>query len=268
MFVGTITGLRHTKRRGREMLIVVAMDPLCKAAASRRTLAYEQMSDSEIVSQVIQQAQLTPGTVDEVPGKNPYVLQRNESDLEFLKRLAARNNYLLMSDEGKINFIKPQFEGDGVEIKDAVVETLDYSMNAFQIPPSITAFGWDYVATAMVEGTASPQDVVSIGGGENAVAAAAKIWSDTSYVSDVQVSTQGGAKAIAVSELNRAARNFLRGTARVEGDATIHAGAKVKFVGYPTGFNPEVYVISARHRFEPKRGYVTEIQFCGNTMPE
>jgi phage protein D len=158
-------------------------------------------------------------------------------------------------------------DGEGVEVCNASVETLDYSMNAFQIPPSITAYGWDYVATSAVEGTASSGDILAIGGGQNAIEAASKIWSDTSYISDVQVATQEGALAIAASELNRAARNFLRGTARILGNADIYAGAKLKFTGFSTGFNPEVYVISARHTFETKRGYTTEVQFCGNTIP-
>lgn len=268
MFVGIVTGMRHTRKSGQDALVVMAMDPLIKASASRRTKVYEEMSDSDIVQQVIGAAGLQAGKIDSTEGTSPYVLQRNESDFEFMKRLAAKNNYLLLANEGKIDFVKTQFSGQSLEITGDMVESLDYTMNAVNVPPNMTTYGWDYVQTDTVEGTASSGDIESIGGGENAISAAAKIWGSTSFVSDVEVSSQGGAKGVAVAELNRLARNFLRGTSRVDGNGEIHAGGKVKFKGYSTGFNPEVYVLSARHLFEVKRGYATEFQFCGNTMPE
>lgn len=268
MFVGVITGMRHARKNGREMLTVIAMDPLAKAGASRRTEIYEDLTDSDIVNQVIGRAGLEAGQIDSTSTTHPYVLQRNESDLEFMKRLAARNNYLLRTNEGKVDFVKPQFGGGAVEISESMLEDLDYTMNAAQVPPGITTQGWDYVATDKVEGTAGAGDIETIGSGQNAVEAASRIWTGgNSFLADVDVDAQGNAKDIAVSELNRIARNFLRGSARIDGNSEVFAGAKVRFTGHPTGYNAEVYVISSRHLFEFKRGYTTEFKFCSNTLP-
>jgi len=267
MFVGVVTGMRHAYKQGRETMTVVAMDPLIKASASRRTETYEKMKDSDIAQQVIGKAGLTPGRIDATADTHDYVFQRNESDLEFLKRLAARNGYLLMCNEGKVDFLKPQYGGRAVEVDTKSLEDLDYQMSANQVPPGITTQGWDYTKVEKVEGSAGSGDIEAIGGGRNAVEAAAMIWKDKAFITEVTAHSQSGAKETAVSELNRAARNFLRGTARVEGNSEIHAGAKVRFKGHPTGFNPEVYVVSARHMFEFKRGYSTEFSFCSNTMP-
>jgi phage protein D len=267
MFVGVVTGMRHAYKQGRETMTVVAMDPLIKASASRRTETYEKMTDSDIVQQVIGKAGMTPGTVDATTEVNDYVIQRNEGDLEFMKRLAARNGYLLMVKEGKVDFVKPQYAAAPAEIKPEQIEDLDYQMSANQVPPGITSHGWDYNAVEKVEGSAGSGDVVAIGGGKNAVEAAAMIWKDKAFITEVTSHTQTSAKDTAVSELNRAARNFLRGTARVDGNGDIFAGGRVKFTGHPKGFNADVYVISARHVFEFKRGYITEFSFCSNTMP-
>jgi phage protein D len=267
MFVGVVTGMRHSFKQGREVMTVVAMDPLIKASASRRTETYEKMTDADIVRQVIGKAGLNAGKIDSTTEKNDHVIQRNESDLEFMKRLAARNNYLVMANEGKVDFVKAQFGSSPIAITTEMLEDLDYEMNAASVPPEITSHGWDYVQTKRVEGTAGSGDIEAIGGGRNAVQAAAQIWKGTSYVTDVMLHSQGSAKDNAKSELNRLARNFLRGSARVDGNAEIHAGRKVHFQGHPTGFNPEVYVISSRHFFEFKRGYSTEFNFCSNTMP-
>ena len=38
-----------------------------------------------------------------------YTLQRDESNHGFLRRIAARNGYHLLAQEGKIDFVKPQY---------------------------------------------------------------------------------------------------------------------------------------------------------------
>jgi phage protein D len=267
MFVGVVTGMRHSYKQGREVMTVMAMDPLIKASASRRTETYEKMSDADIVRKVLGRAGLKVGKIDSTAQKNDHITQRNESDLEFMKRLAGRNGYLLMANEGKIDFVKPQFGGRSTVVSTDALEDLDYEMNAVGMPAEIKTTGWDYGQKDKVEGTAGDGDVEKIGGGRSAVSVASQIWQGTSHVTDVTHHTQGSAKEIAAAELNRAARNFLRGSARVDGNAEIHAGTKVRFQGHPTGFNPEVYVVGSRHFFEIRRGYATEFQFCSNTMP-
>jgi phage protein D len=267
MFVGVVTGMRHAFKQGRETVTITAMDPLIKASASRKTETFEKMTDSDIARKVIGNAGLQVGKVDSTTEKNDYVIQRNESDLEFLKRLAARNDFLVTVNEGKVDFVKAQYGAGPVEVDTDALEDMDYAMSATQVPPNITTNGWDYVQTKKVEGTAGAGDVIPIGSGKNAVQAAGQIWKDQSFVADVMTHSQGAAKGTATAELNRLARNFLRGTARVDGNASIFAGAKVRFKGRPQGYNAEVYVISSRHTFENKRGYVTEFTYCSNTMP-
>jgi phage protein D len=268
LFKGVITGMRHGKKRGHETLTVTAMDPLVKAGASRRTKTYEEMTHSQIAEEVIGLAGLEVGQVDSTEETFPYTFQRNESDLEFLKRLASKNNFLVMCREGKVDFCKPQYQGESTEIEDTRVEHLDYSMNAANIPPSLTTTGWDYVATEKVEGSAESGDLVTIGSGQPATEVASQIWSgDPSFITDMQVRTQGDAKSVASAELNRMARSFLRGTATVDGNSDVFAGSKIRFKGYRQGFNAEVYVVSTKHVFEFKKGYSTEVTFCSNTMP-
>lgn len=268
MFKGIITSLRHSWAKGNETITLVAMDPLVKMASSRVTKVYEEIADSDVVSAVISRAGCSPGTVDSTQGTHKYIFQRNESDYNFIKRLAARNGFLVRANEGKIDFIKSQFSESPVEINQEFLMSLDYSMEPMNIPPEITVIGWDYVTKKKVEGTASAGDVANIGGGTSAVSSNGNIWSKPSYVSDVMVSSQSGAKDMAVSEINRLARRFLRGRAVVQGNAQIHVGSQITFKGMKTGFNPEVYVVSARHVVEPTRGFSTEINFCSNTVPK
>ncbi len=265
LFVGAITGLRHAYQKGKNTLTVVAMDPLTKLASTRVTQIYEDMKHSDIASQVISRAGATPGTIDATSKVYPYVLQRNESDLRFLRRLAALNGYIVMANEGKIDFKKPQYAGGGTSIAKDHVISMDYSMTPREVPKQITAIGWDYVKKEPVVGTASQGDVQNIGGGASAVDG--KLFGGDASISDIWVDSQDEAKQIAASQLNHDARNFLRGRATVQGNGALHAGGMIKFEGQPDGFNAEGFVISSRHKIYVRGGFTTELVFCSNTYP-
>ncbi len=273
MFKGNITSLRHSWQKGNEVLTIVAHDPLIKMASSRETKVYGEdpytspsKKDSEIVSAVIGAAGCSAGKVDDTKVKHKYVFQRNESHYNFCKRLASRNGYLLRANEGKIDFIKAEFGGE-TEIGQEMLLSLDYQLDPSQVPKNLTVIGWDYNAKEKVEGTAASGDIVTIGGGENVGSKNGETWAADSYISDVLVTTQSGAKEMAVGELNRLARRFMRGRAVIQGNGEINAGSVVKFKGLFEKFNPTALVVSTRHIVEPTRGFTTEIQFCGNTWP-
>ena len=266
-FVGIVTGMRQSYIKSKDSMTVLAMDPLCKLAASRRTKVYEEMKDSDIVQQVLGEAGVEIGNIEATQETRKYVLQRNESDFMFCRRLAARNGYLLQSNDGKIDFAKAQYSSAPIEFKKADIISLDYSFSDRSIPKKVTVYGWDYVKKEKVEGSASAGDIDTIGGGDNSVEKTGQVYQGESYITDVFVDSQEAAKELAKSHLNNLARNFLRGRAIIQGNAGITAGQKVKFLGASSSFQPEGYVLSARLRVFQGSGETTEIIFCSNTHP-
>lgn len=266
LFKGHVTEVRYSYAKSRRELTVVALDPQVKLMASRTTKVYEKMKDSDIASAVISRAGCTAGTVDATTAKNEYTFQRNEPDLFFLKRLAARNNYLLTATEGKVNFQAVQFSGAPVSIAQGELIRLEWGASTMSLPPDVTVYGWDYVTKKMVKGKAASGDVKLIGGGKNAASETGQIWQKTSYISDVLVSSDAGALEMAKAEYNRLARGFLKGVAVVSGNAAIRAGVRVKFNDHGEGWNAEGYVVSSRHTVD-EQGFLTEFHFIGNTQP-
>jgi phage protein D len=265
VFKGHVTALRHVFQNGRDLLTVIAMDPLCKLAGTCRVAIFEEKTDSDIINSVFGSAGVTAGTVDSTSGASKYVLQRNESDFVFARRLAARNGYWLRANQGKIDFVKAQYSGNATDIPKGNLIALDYTFNDRNVPQNVVVRGWDYVKKEVVEGSAGAGDLDTVGSGTDAVAGGGKIWAGDLYLGDVSVNTQDGAKAVAASELNRRARNFLRGRCIMQGNATFIVGGKIKFSGHRDGFNPDGFIFSIRHIVEIKRGFHTEIGFCGNT---
>jgi phage protein D len=268
-FTGLITELRHCARQGHQSLIITALDPLVLLASSRHTRVFEELTDSDIASSVMSDcSKLSVGNVESTSEKRAYIFQRNESDLVFLKRLASRNGFVLRAEDGEALFETPSVGGSPLEISFDGIQLLDYTMCNQKIPTSLTVYGWDYVAKESVEGSASGSDISTIGSGKNAVDESGRIWTEEAYISDVLVQSQSAAKDMAVGELSRLARSFLRGRTVMEARGDIYAGSTIKFSGFGTGFNPEAFVVSVRHALNTSGGNSTEVRFVSNTVPE
>ncbi|MCB9675053.1 MAG: phage late control D family protein [Alphaproteobacteria bacterium] len=265
-FKGTIIGTKHGHAKGRDTLTLKCMDPLAKVMASRSTQTFEGKTDADIVNEILGKYGAV-GTIDSTEGENPYAFQRNESDYHYLRRLAARNGYILTANEGKIDFKKPQF-GGGQEITRDQVISLDYNQSTRQIPQNVKVIGWDYNTKKKVEAQAGAGDIQGIGGGQNMVAGGGQTFAGDAVISDVWVNSQEAAKRMATAEMNRLARMGVQGRATVMGSGDLHGGKPVNFADQKAGFNPEVFTVSSRHRVSNKSGFVSELTFCGNTKPK
>jgi phage protein D len=73
---------------------------------------------------------------------------------------------------------------------------------------------------------------------------------------------------IARSEFQRLARQFGRGQCTLDGNDALRAGSMVQFEGIARGYNGKYYIISSRHTVSSHTGYITEVQFCSDTMGE
>lgn len=267
-FTGVVTAVRHYSKKDVELVEIQALDPAIKLASSRNTRIWEDVTDSDVVSAVLGDAGVDAGTVDSTSTTHKYVLQRSESDLNFLKKLAARNGFMLRGNqEGKIDFSKPQFTGEPLEFARDALMSLDYTVSHQNVPPGVTVLGWNYVEKQTVEGTASSADITPIGAGANAVDETGTIWQDDLYITDVWVADQPASKDMAVAELERLARSFVRGRGVIDGSGDVRAGVKVRFTGFAEVFNAEGVVVGTRHRVQDGV-YTTEFFFESNTMPQ
>jgi phage protein D len=248
------------------------MDPLHTLTRGRKTKQYEEMSDSDVVKQVLGDAGLT-ASADSTSPTHEYILQRNESDMCFVKRLAARNNFVLRMEKGKACFKKAQYSGNGTEIHlgqsvDADGTPLMSVNMAFSAVEQIQEFvvrGWDFNKKEEIVGTASSSDVDKIGDGELGLDVCSTFGDATAYVTDVPVADQSMADVMAKSELNRLSRQFLRGTAKLRGGVGVEvcAGAMITLSGLPENYNGRFFIVSTRRSWSTG-GTTLDLTFCSN----
>ncbi len=248
-------------------LTVRCLDKAHRLARGRKTRFFENKKDSDVATTVGGECGLSVET-DPTEETHAYILQRNESNLAFLKRLAARNNFQVTVDEGKLIFKKAAFSGAPTKIEmGKSLRSLRMGFNSMEQVDKVVVRGWDIRKKEEIVGTASSGDIEAIGGGQGGAAlSTSKFGENIAYITDVPVASQSQANALAKSELNRLARQFAKGTCTVDGNDGLRAGQVVEFAGLNTNHNGKFYIISTRHIISPTTGYLTELTFCSNTM--
>ncbi len=270
VFKGYITGITHAWKQGTERFTVVAMDPLVKLAASNATKVWggkpdDKIKDSAVAGDVLSAGGVDQGTVDQTAGERPYVFQRAESNLAFLKRLAGRNGYLVYAEEGKVHFKKPQFSNPSEAVAQNDIIDMEYTVSDRQIPTKVKVFGWDYMTKKQVKGELEASGTDGIGGGG---APEPVTWKAEHHIVDVFVNSDSAAAEMAKAEMNRLARTLVQGRCTTPLNGKVIPGSKVKFEGSFKKFNPEALVVGVRHMHDTAETSRTQFWFVGNTNPE
>lgn len=251
---------------GNSTMTIRAMDKTHRLGRGKKTRHWNDKKDSDVAQEVGAESGLSV-EIDDTSDVLPYILQRNESNIAFLKRIAARNNFQLRVEDKKLIFKKASFQGSGAEVKmGETLRSMRMSFNSTDMVQKVVVRGWDPATKQEIVGTATAGDVTAIGGGEVGAQSASIFGESTAYITDVPVTSQAMANQIAKAEMERYARQFCKGSCSVRGDASIKAGSMLDMSGLPQGQNGSFYVVASRHVISVRTGYTTEVSFCSNTM--
>lgn len=267
IFKGEVTALEPSFTvDGLTTLTIRALDNAHRLSRGRKTRWFENKKDSEIAQTVGAESQLSV-EADPTEETFAYTLQRNESNLTFLKRLAARNNFQVTVDEGKLIFKKADLSTSATKIEmGSNLRSLRMGFNSMEQVGKVVVRGWDIREKKEIVGQSDHSEVDKIGSGDiGAGIATSKFGDSTAYITDVPVSSQAQANELAKAEMNRLARQFAKGSCIVEGTDGLRAGRLVEFSGLNMPHNGQYYIVSSRHTITPTGGYTTEITFCGNS---
>jgi len=269
VFKGEIISVDHSfQEKGTTTKIVRCIDHVHRLGRGRKTRFWNDKKDSDVAEEVASESGLSV-RCDATDDVHPYIIQRNESNVAFLKRLAARNNFQMRVDQDELLFTEASFNGQAVELKNGEdVIALNMGYNSSNMVQKVIVQGWSVKDKKEVIGQCAASEVTKIGGGALGADKASVFGESIAYITDVPVSSQEVANKIAKAEMERLARQYATGKCIVRGENTIRAGTVVSFIGFPKGLNGKFYVVSSRHIINPSSGYQTEFKFCSNTEAE
>ena len=292
LITGEITAIEGYYRGLTGWTVVRGYDLCHRLQRARRTRSFEEMTDSDIATQLANDAKLPVGEITPTETVHEHLLQCNQTDWEFLAQRAAETGYEFGMVDGKFRF------GKAATVADAGEPELSFPGSLLRFEPRVTAGNvtpdvevrvWDPLQATLSTASpiptadsgasaASPQGLTEVAGmfsaggsgdasasDDSSSAGGADLGpapSPTAYVvSGLPVdSAESAASALAAS----IGGTFAEAEGEAVGSAAVHPGATVKVSGVPGRFPTLWLVTRARHVFDlTENGYRTEFSAGG-----
>ncbi|MGB7922516.1 MAG: contractile injection system protein, VgrG/Pvc8 family [Pyrinomonadaceae bacterium] len=260
LIIGEITGLEpEFIFNRRPSLIVRGYDRRHRLQRGRQTRTFIQQKDSDIAAKIAREAGLTPQATDSAV-VHDYVIQANQTDLDFLQERARRIQFEVMVEDKKL-FFRPvsndQSEVLTLTMDDHLLEFYP-QLTSIQQVSSVSVRGWSPKEKKELVGKAQAGDEVSTMGGKQS----GPKMSQSAFGASVgmltqPIMTQAEADQIAKARFNELALMLVNGEGICLGRTDMRAGKVIKIDGVGKRFSGQYYITAANHRYDPQNGYRT-----------
>ena len=268
LITGEITALEpEFEENGRVTLVIRGYAKGHRLHRGKKTRTFLKMTDSAIVSKIAQEAGLSV-KVTSTSVQHEYVIQSNQTDMEFLRFLASRNYYNVYNDGGTVYFNKAdESRGSAPDLK--------WGENLIFFKPTVAAThqvnevivkGWDLKTKKEVVGRASPVTGIGpqIGGNYSPSSASSAFGSSVkSEVVNQLITKSDEATALAKSLMKDIQNEMVQAEGKCFGEATLKPGYTVKVQNVGTRFSGDYVLTTVTHTYTPEQGYETHFSISG-----
>jgi phage protein D len=266
VIVGEITGLELSfPEHARALLTVRGYDRLHRFRRGRRTRSYVQAKDSDAAREIAGDLGLTPD-VEDSGEIHPYLLQVNQTDIDFLLSRARAIGYELLVEDRTLRFRRVRNDrGRAVSLSFAhgLITFVAYLSTSDQVS-QVVVRGWDPKAKQELVGQAGSSDVAGTMSGRTVGPAAADrlFGSRVLTVVEQPVGTQNEADLLARGLLNELALGYVVGRGVAVGDPEIRVGTVIELDGLGDRFNGLYYATQVAHVWDGR--FLTHLEVRRN----
>jgi phage protein D/phage baseplate assembly protein gpV len=263
---GEITSLEPSfSAQGDTTVLVRGYDKSHRLRRGRKTRTFLRQTDSDVARTVASESGLSV-EVDATSVRHEYLLQSNQTNMEFLQERALRIGYQVFVANDRLYFKKGDADlGAGPELRrDENLLSFRPVWRSSGQADKVKVRGWDPKQKTVITAEESPNSRLNQGGMTQTGAAAANsaFGAAEAVVVDLPVFSTDEARAIATGLSYDVARHFITAEGVATGDPRIKAGHTVSLTGLGTRFNGSYYVTSATHTYGPD-GYETRFSISG-----
>jgi phage protein D len=261
LIIGEVTSLEPEFPEGEARTMKVhGYDLLHRFRRGRKTRSFVNMKDSDIASQIARELNLR-AQVDDTQVTHEYILQNNQTHIDFLLERARRIRYEVVIEDKTLRFRKAAND------KREVV-SLEYGFTLRSFYPRLSTIqqvsevvvqGWDPKTKKAIAGRARQGDEISKMNGSKlgfAISEQAFFKSETMIV-DKPIYSEGEALQIAKGKFNDMTVAFITGEGLATGNTDIRAGEVIELKKLGQRFSGLYYVTSATHMVD-QTGYTTK----------
>lgn len=259
VFDGEVTAWRtELERSGPTVIVLRGMDRSHRLMRGHKTKTYQDATPLDVVQAIAGLHGLTAKTRAGSPAPvKMFRFQANESDFDFLRKMADLEGYMFWVDGSDLHFERVELSStdDCTFTFGENLKTFLPSANFRKSPVSVKVGAWDTDGKAEITGkAASGEGLWTVPGGTPG-ADKSKFGSTRIEFSIVEskVNTQEHADTVAKAALTRRALEFITAEVEVQGDPNVKPGAMVnlKKVGAYGGH----YLITEANHFYDAAGY-------------
>jgi hypothetical protein len=225
------------------------------------------VSDADLVQRIAQDVGLRV-QVEPTNQIHPYVLQNNETNLDFLRGRVAALGYLLYVRGNTLHCAPPESNASPVALEwGRTLTEFRPRLTTLHQVNGVTVRGWDPSQKLEIVGRAqnghgAPQVGDGKAGGE--VALAAFNLEAPSLITDRPMRTQAAADRFAQAVADRIAGGFIEADGTCGGNPSIFAGASVQLSAVGQRFGGTYFVTAATHLYSATHGYTTQFSVSGH----
>jgi uncharacterized protein involved in type VI secretion and phage assembly len=252
--------------QGQATLVYGGYDHSHMLNRTRRTATFQNMTLGDIAQKVARTAGFQTGTIDSVGPPRKFVQQNNETDWEFLWKLAKDIGFEVIVIDKKLNFRKAGTD-------DAQPKQLAFGEQLWAFDPRLTAVqqldevvvrGWDPQQGQVIEARSRiGQTDAQLGISREKVAQAGS--GGTLTISDRPVTSNDDAQALADSLADKHGNAFVSAEGACRGDPTIRPGTKIEISQVGHNYDGKYTLSATRHVFRGGSGYETMFTISGRT---
>jgi uncharacterized protein len=267
LITGEITGLEPEFVLDRPPTVIVrGYDRRHRLQKGRKTRTFVGLKDSDIASQIAREAKLKVEAVDSKV-MHDYVIQANQTDLEFLRERAGRIHYEVFVSDKTLHFRPVQNDQSEVltlTMGDQLLEFYPRLSMTRQVG-EVSVRGWDPQQKKEIVGTAEIGfESAQMDGKKSGPQINKELGLTSEVLSMHPTMTQAEADQMAQAVLRQKALTLIEGEGLCLGRTDLRAGKVIKIADVGQRFSGQYYVTAAIHNYSAQGGYRTQFQVRRN----
>ncbi len=263
---GEITAIdTHFTDKSQAPIIVQGYDVSHRLHRGRHNRSFQNMTDSDIVKKIAEEAGIKFGVIDPSGVVHDYIFQENQTNMEFLRERAALIGFELFIDYGKLNFRRPKSD-QKLTLRWLIdLHSFRVRVTSAEQVKEVEVRGWDYGEKRPIISKATAANVLTETengqGSDTSNKFQGKPSTPKMIVVDRPVFQVKEADTMAQALCDELGGQFIYADAKAEGDTLIRPGRVVNLteMGQHSG---EYYITETRHTYHD-RIYITEFSVRG-----
>ena len=261
VFDGEVVAIDADFGHGGITLGIRAYDRGHKLMRNRKARVFKQQTASGVFKAIIGQNGLGVGKVDATRETHEWIQQDNETDWDFLWRLARNIGYWVTVSGQKVNFVEAGKTANQTTVSLEWPDTIAAfhpRVTGVQQVKSVTAKAWDPKAKTVFSGQAQPpRQLAEIGLTRSKVSS--DLGGGSIHISNSSATSRAEVDKLAQATLDRIANAYVEAEAHVPGNPNIKSGAILQITGVGKQFSGKYQCGTVRHNFEGGGSFDTHV---------